>query len=256
MKILLTAIIVAFSLISVMTAENFYDLKAVNIDGDTLDFSKFQGKKLLIVNVASKCGYTPQYADLQRLYDNYKGDNFEIIGFPANNFGSQEPGLDPDIKDFCQKNYGVTFTMMSKISVVQPDMHPVYQWLTSKQKNGKMDSKVLWNFQKYLVNGDGTLHSYALSAVTPLDPSIISWVEGTSDAEENENVNNDFSIYPNPASDVINIKNNSQALSVYSILGTELLRIPIGSETLDISNLQPGIYIIKSGNSISRFIKL
>lgn len=255
MKIIITAFILAFSLFTANAAENFYDLEAITIDGDTLHFSQYQGKKLLIVNVASECKYTPQYAGLQSLYDKYGGDKFEIIGFPSNNFGSQEPGTDPDIKDFCQKNYGVTFQMMSKITVINPDMHPVYQWLTSKEKNGVVDSDVLWNFQKYLINEDGTLHTYTLSNVDPLDPLIVSWVESTTDIDESEFTNSSFKVYPNPATDVINVSNINEEITIYTILGNEVLKVDSSTGTIDISSLQPGMYLIKSGTNYSRFVK-
>lgn len=142
---------------TLMAQKSFYDFKVKDIDGNDFSFSQLKGKKVLLVNTASKCGNTPQYADLEKFYESNKGKNFVIIGFPANNFLSQEPGTNEEIKSFCQKNYGVTFPMMSKISVKGDDMHPVYKWLTSKELNGFMDSQVKWNFQKYLVNEEGKL---------------------------------------------------------------------------------------------------
>ena len=134
----------------------------------------------MIVNTASECGYTPQYKDLQELYEKYKSHNFVIIGFPANNFGEQEPGTNDQIATFCKKNYDVTFPMMSKISVKGDDMHPLYQFLTQKKKNGVMDSEVKWNFQKYLINEDGTLEKWISHKTLPTDPDIIHWIEGGS----------------------------------------------------------------------------
>lgn len=128
-----------------------------DIDGEDVSLSDFKGKVMLIVNVASKCGLTPQYEDLQKLYDEKKDEGLVILGFPANNFMSQEPGTDDEIQSFCQKNYGVTFPMFSKISVKGDDIHPLYQFLTEKEKNGVMDSSVKWNFQKYLLNKNGEL---------------------------------------------------------------------------------------------------
>jgi glutathione peroxidase len=132
---------------------------------------------VLVVNTASKCGFTPQYEGLEKLYETYGGDKFTIIGFPANNFANQEPGTDKEIATFCEKNYGVSFPMMSKISVKGDDMAPLYQWLTSKNKNGVKDSEVKWNFQKYLIDEDGQLVDVLLSKVKPDDPVIVEWIK-------------------------------------------------------------------------------
>jgi glutathione peroxidase len=157
--------------------ENIYQFSVTDLYGDTFDFSSVQGKKIMIVNTASKCGFTPQYEDLQKLYDTYKDKNFVIVGFPANNFGQQEPGTDKEIAAFCKENYGVSFPMMSKISVKGDDMHNVYQFLTQKDKNGFADSEVAWNFQKYLLNEKGELVRVVESKILPTDTSIISWIE-------------------------------------------------------------------------------
>lgn len=162
-----------------LSAQSFYDLSATTIDGESFDFSELEGKKVLIVNTASKCGFTKQYEGLQELYENYGGNEFVILGFPANNFRNQEPGSNEEIKTFCTQNYGVTFPMMSKISVKGQDMHPVYKWLTKKEHNGVMDSKVKWNFQKYLINEQGELVDVALSAVKPNSNKIVNWVTGS-----------------------------------------------------------------------------
>lgn len=160
--------------------ESFYDLNAITIDGETFQFSDLKGKKVLIVNTASKCGYTPQYEDLEKLYKKYGGNNFTIIGFPANNFLKQEPGTDEEIKEFCKLNYGVTFQMMSKISVKGDDMHPVYKWLTKKSKNGVVDSKVTWNFQKYMIDENGNLVDFANPKEDPFSSKIVNWIEEAS----------------------------------------------------------------------------
>lgn len=131
----------------------------------------------MVVNTASECGLTPQYEDLQKLYDGYKDKNFVIVGFPANNFGGQEPGTDKEIAAFCQENYGVTFPMMSKISVKGDDMHEVYHFLTEKNKNGLEDSEVSWNFQKYLLNEKGELVMVISPRTLPTDASVINWIE-------------------------------------------------------------------------------
>ena len=146
---------------------SIYDFKVTALDGkSTIDLSKYKGKKILIVNTASKCGFTPQYEGLQKLYKE-QGGNLVIVGFPANNFHEQEPGTNEEITSFCQKNYGVTFPMAAKISVVGGDMAPIYQWLTKKQYNHYQDSEVKWNFQKYLINEKGELVGVFYSATTP-----------------------------------------------------------------------------------------
>ncbi|MBK5278417.1 MAG: glutathione peroxidase [Bacteroidia bacterium] len=160
MKLLLTSIIIFMS-----TASSLYDFRMNALDGQSIDFSKYQGKTLLIVNVASKCGNTPQYADLQKLQEAY-GDKVTILGFPANNFGGQEPGTNLEIGEFCQKNYGVTFQMFEKISVKGTDQHALYAWLKDKTGN-----EPTWNFCKYLVKPDGTVKFFA-SKVKPLDKQI------------------------------------------------------------------------------------
>ena len=154
-----------------------HQFKVPSIEGQTIDFSKFKGKKVLIVNTASKCGYTPQYAELEQLHKAY-GSKLVIVGFPANNFGGQEPGSNEEIVEFCKKNYGVTFPMMSKISVKGKDIHEVYQFLTQKDKNGLQDSQVEWNFQKYLINEEGELIKVLSPRVLPTDSEIVGWING------------------------------------------------------------------------------
>jgi glutathione peroxidase len=156
---------------------NLHDFKVTAIDGSEYDLAQLKGKKVLVVNTASKCGYTPQYEDLQKLYETYGGDDFTIIGFPANNFMGQEPGTNDEIRDFCRINYGVTFPMMAKISVKGKDMHPLYEWLTEAEKNGKMDSKVKWNFQKYFIDENGNLVDFATPGVKPFDEKITEWIK-------------------------------------------------------------------------------
>lgn len=162
----------------VMSKQNIYQFKVTDLNGKTFDFSTLKGKKVLIVNTASKCGYTPQYKELEEIYKKYNSKNFVIIGFPANNFGAQEPGTDKEIQSFCQLNYGVTFPMMSKVSVKGSDMCEIYKFLTQKDKNGLQDSEVKWNFQKYLINEKGELEKMLLSGVKPTDASIVDWIAG------------------------------------------------------------------------------
>ena len=161
----------------IMQKENIYQFRVTDLSGSEFDFVTLKGKKIMVVNTASECGLTPQYENLQALYDQYKDRNFVIVGFPANNFGGQEPGSDSQIASFCKENYGVTFPMMSKISVKGADMHEVYQFLTSKKRNGLMDSEVSWNFQKYLLDEQGELVQVIEPKTLPDDPSVIRWIE-------------------------------------------------------------------------------
>lgn len=159
-------------------AQSFYDFTVQDIDGNDFPMSQLEGKKIMIVNVASKCGLTPQYEELEEIYSKYKDDNFVIIGFPANNFLKQEPGTNEEIKEFCSSSYGVTFPMMSKISVKGDDMAPIYAWLTSKELNNLKDSSVKWNFQKYLINEKGELIDVVKPMTKPDSEEIINWIEG------------------------------------------------------------------------------
>jgi glutathione peroxidase len=157
-------------------AQSIHQFTVQNIEGKDFSFSSLKGKKIMVVNTASKCGLTPQYEQLEGLYEQFKDSNFVIIGFPANNFMSQEPGTNEEIVEFCQKNYGVSFPMMSKISVKGSDMHEVYKFLTQKSLNGLEDSSVKWNFQKYLLNEEGKLEKVIDPRTLPNDPEIIKWI--------------------------------------------------------------------------------
>ncbi len=160
-----------------MIKENIFQFKVLDLYGKEFNFAELKGRKILIVNTASKCGLTPQYKELEVLYNDYKNKNFIIIGFPANNFGQQEPGTNKEIGEFCQKNYGVTFPMMEKISVKGSDMNELYQFLTQKSKNGLEDNEVKWNFQKYLINTVGFLEEVIAPTTSPTDVEIINWIK-------------------------------------------------------------------------------
>jgi glutathione peroxidase len=162
---------------NVMTKQTIYQFKVEDLSGGTFDFASLKGKKVMIVNTASKCGLTPQYKDLEAIYKQYKDKGFVIVGFPANNFASQEPGTNKEIETFCQQNYGVTFPMMDKVSVKGSDMCEVYKFLTQKSKNGLQDSDVEWNFQKYLINEKGELEKVIMPRTLPTDPEIINWIK-------------------------------------------------------------------------------
>jgi len=160
-----------------MKKEDIYQFKMKDLYGKDFDFASLKGKKVMVVNTASKCGFTPQYKDLEKLYETYKDKGFVIVGFPANNFGQQEPGTDGEIAEFCKQNYGVSFPMMTKTSVKGADMNPVYKFLTQKSKNGFEDSDVAWNFQKYLLDENGHVVKMYRSKVLPTDKAIVSWIE-------------------------------------------------------------------------------
>ncbi len=157
--------------------ESFYNLNAETIDGETFSFEGLKGKRVLIVNTASKCGYTGQYEDLEKLNQNTDSEDFVILGFPCNNFGGQEPGTSEDIASFCSKNYGVSFQMMDKVDVKGKTQHPVYQWLCNASSNGTSDNKVMWNFHKFLINENGELVSSLRSGVDPMDAQIINFAK-------------------------------------------------------------------------------
>lgn len=164
------------SSVMAQTPKTFYDFKATTLDGASFDLASLKGKKVMVVNTASKCGLTPQYKDLEALYKQYGDEKFVIIGFPANNFKEQEPGSNKEISEFCTKNYGVTFPMMSKISVVGDDIDPLYKWLTSKEENGVMDAPVQWNFQKFLIDENGKLVDMIPPKDLPTSEKVIKFI--------------------------------------------------------------------------------
>ena len=168
---------VSFTAANAQTSD-FYSFVITDIDGNDFPLSKLKGKKVMVVNTASKCGFTPYYEDLQALYEKFKDKNFVVIGFPANNFMGQEPGTNQEIKEFCTTRFNVTFPMMAKISVKGKDMHPLYQWLTQKSMNGVMDSDVKWNFQKYLIDENSNLVDMIPTKEKPNSEKVIKWIEG------------------------------------------------------------------------------
>ena len=176
-KIFLLLFMMTMLLPAFAQKQTLHDFTVQTIDGEEFDLSELKGKKVLVVNTASKCGLTPQYEDLQKLYEKYGSDDFVIVGFPANNFMSQEPGTNSEIKQFCTSEFNVTFPMMAKISVKGDGIHPLYAWLTQKELNGKMDSKVKWNFQKYLIDEKGNLVDIAYPKINPLDEKIVDWIK-------------------------------------------------------------------------------
>jgi len=171
MKMIATFLILATALLS--NAQSIHSFKVKAIDGKQIDFASFKGKKILVVNTASKCGYTPQYEALEKVYKQYK-DKLVIIGFPCNQFGGQEPGTNEEIASFCQKNYGVTFPLADKVDVKGGNTAPIYQWLTQKAKNGLVDATISWNFNKFLLDENGKMMAYFPSNVKPDSEDILS----------------------------------------------------------------------------------
>jgi glutathione peroxidase len=170
------AIMSVLSMIFMAPSKSIYDFKVESLDGGQINFAKFKGKKILIVNTASQCGYTPQYAELEELYEKYK-EKLVVVGFPANNFGQQEPGTNQEIKEFCKKNYGVSFPMAAKVSVKGDDIHPLFYWLTHKSENGVLDAEIKWNFNKFLLDENGKLLAYFPSKVKPMSEEITNYLK-------------------------------------------------------------------------------
>jgi len=169
---LFTFILSLFTMLAAPAA-NVYDIKFQSIDGKEMTLAQFKGKKILVVNTASECGYTKQYKELEALHKKY-GNKLVVIGFPCNDFGGQEPGSEKEIADFCEKNFGVSFPMAGKVVIKGDKRHPLYQWLMSKQLNGVKDADVRWNFTKFLLDEKGQLVDVFPSAVSPMDEKIIS----------------------------------------------------------------------------------
>jgi glutathione peroxidase len=180
MKQITSGIVILLLLLpaGVNAQKSFYDFTVKDIHGKDYALSQLKGKKVLVVNTASKCGLTPQYEDLENLYRKYKDSDFVIIAFPSNDFASQEPGSNAEIATFCSTKFDVTFPLMSKISVKGEEMHPVYRWLTSEAENGLEDSKVAWNFQKYMIDEEGRLVGHIPPRKKPDCEEIVSWIEG------------------------------------------------------------------------------
>lgn len=174
MKLLLSVLFIASSVL--LNAQSIHSFKVAGIDGKTINMASFKGKKILVVNTASKCGYTPQYEALQKVYATYK-DKLVIIGFPCNQFGGQEPGTNEEIVSFCQKNYGVTFPLADKVDVKGDNIAPIYQWLTQKSKNGVLDATIAWNFNKFLLDEQGKMIAYFPSSVKPDSDTILNYLK-------------------------------------------------------------------------------
>ena len=175
-KILLLFALIILANLTFAQKKSFYDFKVKDIDGKEVDLKKYKGKKVLVVNVASECGYTPQYKQLEWLYTHYKDSNLVILGFPCNDFNGQEPGTEKEIKAFCTKNYGVTFPIMSKVIVHGKDCDPLYYWLQHKSENGLQDNEVKWNFNKFMIGEEGNFQGYLPSQILPDNRVVIEWI--------------------------------------------------------------------------------
>jgi glutathione peroxidase len=175
MKTIIIATLLTMSTFIQTDTKSIYQFKVKTLEGQDFDFASLKGKKIMVVNTASECGFTPQYKELEAIYEKYKDKNFVIIGFPCNDFGGQEPGGATEIRSFCTKNYGVTFPIMEKVSVVTA---PIYLWLKDKDKNGVESSKVSWNFNKYLIDEKGHLVKHLGSMTKPDSEEITKWIEG------------------------------------------------------------------------------
>ena len=270
--LLFCSLILNFSKIQAQSSLHTYT--ALAIDSSLINFSNYFGKKILIVNTASYCGYTPQYTDLQQLYQNYKQYNFEILGFPCNDFGAQEPGKDSLINSFCTTNYGVTFQMMRKIAIIAGDTAPVYKWLQKMQLNGVSNASVSWNFNKFLINECGQWVAYLPSTTNPLDTAITNWImkpscilTGVNALQNNLNSNVEL-ISENPSNQYISFlikqpSNLPYVFNLYSIDGKLIRNLSTKISTnfeklgFNISEINPGLYFIKIHNGeVQKTIKI
>ena len=271
MKKIITLIILFIAFIHVSAQYNsIHGFAVQTIDGEQINLSQYYGKKLMVVNTASYCGYTPQFTDLEKLYTDYKQYNFEIIGFPCNDFGSQDPKADSSIKNFCTSNYNVTFQMMSKIATVSADTAPVYKWLQRKNLNGVKDAHVTWNFNKFLIDEAGHWVAYYDSPVLPMDTRITNWIKKPSvltGISSSLNMN-DFIQVNDPSTssfDLIAKTTTPQVynFTVYSAEGKLISTIYSGMVndaqriSYNYSSLNSGFYFIKiESEGIQKVIKL
>jgi len=247
---LLILILFAFTVIgNAQQAINFHDFNGITIQGDTISFDQFAGKKLLVVNTASFCAYTYQYEDLQSLYQMYGGENFEIIGFPCNNFGSQEPGSDSTINEFCTGNYGVTFQMMERIDIKTGDTAEVYKWLQRGELNGVEDAQVTWNFHKFLIDADGNWVNHFPSTTGPRDTAITNWITADVNTVGIRVLSTQpVQLFPNPSSGASNLQFETAVprhIRVFNSLGKEILNTLSTLSNVQINLTAKGIYFVQ-----------
>jgi len=242
---------------SAQTLQSFHDFNAVTILGDTISLSQYAGKKLLVVNTASYCGFTPQFADLQALDSMYASYNFEVIGFPCNDFGGQDPGEDSVILGFCTGVYGVTFQMMSKISITAPDTVDFYKWLQLQSLNGVANAPVTWNFNKYCIDENGQWVSHFTQYTLPFDTAITNWItSGNTTGLSNTKNKASVKLTSNPVKENINltIENPSSckiSVLLYSPQGVFIDQVYNGSinstktVVYPVNKLSNGVYLLK-----------
>jgi len=248
-NILLFSLLIALNA-NAQTMQTFHGFNAVTILGDTISMSQYAGKKIMVVNTASYCAYTPQYTALQQLYAQYHAAyNFEIIGFPCNDFGNQEPGNDSTISNFCTNNYNVTFQMMHPISIVSNDTAPVYKWLQLQNLNGVADASVTWNFNKFLIDEAGHWVQHYVSQVLPNDAAIINWITTPNITQIKSELENDGIAINNFTNNQLILINKTQQLHNYKIFSVEGMLIETFSNneptfTYNTSKLSSGIYFI------------
>lgn len=237
------ALLISGHSFSQVTYPTFHSYNAITILGDTISLSQYAGKKLLVVNTASFCGFTPQYADLEQLYTLYGGPNFEILGFPCDDFGHQEPGNDSAINVFCTGNYNVTFQMMSKVFIAVPDTEEVYKWLQRQDLNGVANAQVTWNFNKFLIDEAGHWIAHYTQGVNPMDTAIVNWILSP----------NTTGLVKNNEQDLISLNGNPVKDNLVFNVNTDYLHLMIDLFSIDgrfIDNIYSGD--VKSGLTISR----
>lgn len=258
MKKTLLFVLILFAInIQAQTTETFHDFNAVTIRGDSISLSIYAGKKILVVNTASYCGFTPQYADLEALYLQYGGPNFEILGFPCNDFGGQEPGSNGSIDSFCTGTYNISFQMMSRISITAPDTAEVYKWLQNASRNGVADAPVAWNFNKFLIDEAGSWVAYYPSTVNPLDTAIVNWIlSPNTTGIKNQEAQFVWTIAGNPVKDVIRLQFTNRrrmncTFDIFDIHGRQKLMntLSIGPDMkeldLPVHSLPDGLYLVR-----------
>src|ERR1041385_1664264 len=246
-----------------LSQETFYNFQAMTIDSNMLSMSQYAGKKVMVVNTASYCAYTPQYADLEQLYQQYHQYNFEIIGFPCNDFGSQEPGNDHQIDSFCTATYAVTFQMMSKVAVISTDTADVYKWLQLASRNGVADAPVTWNFNKFLIDENGHWIAHYPSATSPLSSAITNWIMTPAAIESGQAAFSAVYLSDNPVTDMMRLNMVPRIPSLVDIklfsvdgrLAVNLFKGNISGKTefkFSTEGLQNGIYFltVSSGNEM------
>jgi len=246
--LILITFIVASIFVSAQT-NSFHNFTVTDIYGEPYDLSQLKGKKVLVVNVASQCGLTPQYKQLQELYEKYENRDFVIIAFPCNDFGGQEPGTNDDIIDFCEINYGVTFPLMNKVVVKGNNKAPVYKWLTEKQENGIMDAEITWNFQKFMIDENGGLVDCIQPQSTFVD-RVSEWIETEEEVGISSVDNNIINLYPNPSKGDVNLNiSGNSTVKITDIAGKIIKTFDVRENGTIKFTQAPGMYLIHAENN-------